>query len=259
MAGESKAALITGGARGIGKGIVLELARNGWDVAVNYVSSRESAEATVAECLALGVHAVAVGGDVGDTMAHASMLDATLSAFGRIDLLVNNAGVAPSERRDLLEATEESFDRLIRTNLRGPYFLTQRVANHFVSRDAPADGPRGMIINVSSISVYTASTNRGDYCVSKAGVAMATALFADRLAEFGIPVFEVRPGVIRTDMTSGVTSKYDALIAEGLTPIRRWGTPQDVGKAVAALAQGNFPFSTGDAFNVDGGFHLRRL
>jgi NAD(P)-dependent dehydrogenase (short-subunit alcohol dehydrogenase family) len=177
-------------------------------------------------------------------------------------LLVNNAGIGPAQRADLLQAAEDSFDRLIATNLKGPYFLTQAAANWMIDhlRQNPDDplGP-GQIITISSISAYTASVNRGDYCVSKAGLSMMTALFAARLAEYKINVFEIRPGIIATDMTSGVKGKYDALLEKGLTPINRWGTPEDIGKAVAAIASRAFPFSTGEVFNIDGGFHLRIL
>jgi NAD(P)-dependent dehydrogenase (short-subunit alcohol dehydrogenase family) len=174
---------------------------------------------------------------------------------------VNNAGIAPDVRADLLDATEASFDRLIAINLKGPYFLTQRVAAQMIRQvEADADrSPAPRIVNITSISAYAASVNRGDYCISKAGLGMMTALWAARLAPHRIGVYEVRPGVIATDMTSAVREKYDALIASGAWPIRRWGTPEDVGRAVAAIARGDFPFSTGEVFNVDGGFHLRTL
>ena len=188
----------------------------------------------------------------------------TRETYGRIDLLVNNAGVAPHQRADILEADEASFDRLIAINVKGPYFLTQRVARWMIEqqRSASASVPSAAppkIVTISSISAYTASTNRGDYCLAKAALSMLTPLFAARLAEHGIHVYEIRPGIIATDMTQAVTAKYDALIANGLTPIRRWGTPEDVGRAVAAIARGAFPFSTGEVINVDGGFHLRIL
>jgi len=195
-------------------------------------------------------------------MAHGreQLLKAVIDRFGWIDLLVNNAGVAPSERKDLLESTEESFDRLIKINLRGPFFLTQAVANFWLAGLAEhAARRRPKVITISSISAYTASINRGDYCMSKAGLAMMTQLFAVRLAGEGIGVYEIRPGVVATDMTGPVKEEYDRLIAEGLTPIARWGTPEDVGRAVVAIAQDQFPFSTGEVFNVDGGFHIRRL
>ncbi len=190
------------------------------------------------------------------------LVQSVLSNYGHIDLLVNNAGVAPQVRADLLEASEESFDRLIGINLKGPYFLTQLVAKQMIEQMRNGDvgffGPP-RIITISSVSAYTASTNRGDYCISKAGLSMMTALFAARLAEYGINVYEVRPGIIATDMTAGVKEKYDRLVEQGAWPIKRWGQPEDVGRAVAAIARGDLPFSTGEVINVDGGFHLRML
>jgi 3-oxoacyl-[acyl-carrier protein] reductase len=189
------------------------------------------------------------------------LVEETIKRFGRIDLLVNNAGVAPNVRADILEAGEESFDRMIDINLKGPYFLTQLVARQMIKQaeGAKSEASSGMIITISSISAYTASINRGDYCIAKAGLGMMTSLYAARLAEYGINVYEIRPGVIATDMTEPVKDKYDKLIAEGLTPIQRWGRPDDIGKAVVAIAAGLLPFSTGEVINVDGGFHLRRL
>ena len=186
----------------------------------------------------------------------------TVANFARIDLLVNNAGVAPKVRADLLDAGEESFDRLYAINLKGPFFLTQLVAKQMLKQAPDAEGFRGRIVNITSISVYTASINRGDYCMVKAGLAMMTKLFADRLANDGINVYEIRPGVIATDMTGGVKEKYDKLIItdeRGITPLRRWGQPADIGRAVRAIAEDRFPFSTGAVFDVDGGFHLHRL
>ncbi len=181
----------------------------------------------------------------------------TVKAFGRIDLLVNNAGIAPTVRADLLEAGEESFDRLYAVNLMGPHFLTQLMAKQMLQQVPDAEKFRGRIVSITSISAYTASVNRGDYCMVKAGLAMMTKLFADRLAADGINVYEIRPGIVATDMTSGVQAKYDKLILEqGITPLRRWGQPEDVGRAVRAIAEDRFPFSTGAVFDVDGGFHL---
>jgi NAD(P)-dependent dehydrogenase (short-subunit alcohol dehydrogenase family) len=182
-----------------------------------------------------------------------------MDTFGKIDLLVNNAGVAPKERLDLLNMTEESLDYVLDINLKGTLFLTQLVANQMIYtiKSGKTDNPR--IINISSISAYTASINRGEYCIAKAGVGMLTKLFADRLAEYGILVYEIRPGIIATDMTSTVKDKYDDLIDNGLTPIKRWGMPEDVANAVSALCSNNFLFSTGEVINVDGGFHIRRL
>lgn len=256
------ASLVTGAGRGIGRGIALELARLGHAVVINYAGNMDAA----LECLQLvreaGGDGITVRADVSLTEDRERLVDEMLAAYGRIDLLVNNAGVAPNARDDLLEAGEESFDRLIDINLKGPYFLTQRVARQMIrqvqSGDVNAFGPP-RIVTISSISAYTASVNRGDYCVAKAGLAMMTKLYAARLAEFGINVYEIRPGVIATDMTAGVKEKYDTLISQGAWPIRRWGEPSDIGRAVAAIARGDLPYSTGEVINVDGGFHLRTL
>ena len=241
------------------------MARAGHSVAINFASNRDAAqecrrlcqEAAPADC---GSSFEIFAGDISLTQDRARLLQAVTERFGWIDLLVNNAGVPPTERKDLLEATEESFGRLIGINLRGPFFLTQAVAKYWLAKLAEHAGrPRPKIITISSISAYTASINRGDYCVSKAGLSMMTQLFAVRLAGEGIGVYEIRPGIVATDMTGPVKEKYDRMIAEGLTPIARWGTPEDVGRAVVAIALGQFPFSTGEVINVDGGFHIRRL
>ena len=254
--------LVTGSSRGIGRGIAIELGRLGHTVVINYAGN----EAAAAECLQMvrdsGGDGIIVQGDVSQEADRERMVQTVIDTYGRIDLLVNNAGVAPNVRADILEAGEESFDRLININLKGPYFLTQRVAKQMIAQvEANLDdsGPRPQIVTVSSISAYTASTNRGDYCISKAGLGMMTALWAARLAEWGIRVYEIRPGVIATDMTGGVKEKYDKMIEDGVWPINRWGEPSDIGRAVAAIARGDFPFSTGEVFNVDGGFHLRTL
>ena len=258
-------ALVSGASRGIGRGIALALARAGHSVAINYASNRDAAE----ECRRLCQAAVPAdsaasfdifSADISLASEREKLLKAVVDRFGWVDLLVNNAGVAPAERKDLLQATEESFNRLIAINLRGPFFLTQAMANLWLAGlKSHSDRPWPKVITVSSISAYTASTNRGDYCVTKAGLSMMTQLFAVRLASEGIGVYEIRPGVVATDMTGPVKEKYDRLIADGLTPIARWGTPEDVGRAVVAIAQDHFPFSTGEVFNVDGGFHIRRL
>lgn len=260
-------ALVTGASRGIGRGIALELARTGHDLVINFASNHKAAAAAAKACVAAGqeaghpVRAEPCRADIAEAGDRATLLDFTRSTFGRLDLLVNNAGVAPDVRADLLEAGEESFDRLMRINVKGPYFLTQAVAKWMIEeiRNPKSEARSPKIVTVSSISAYTASVNRGDYCVSKAALSMLTPLFAARLAEYGIQVFEIRPGVIATDMTGPVKEKYDRLIAEGLTPIARWGQPEDVGRAVAAIAGDRFPFSTGEVINVDGGFHLRTL
>ena len=254
-----RVALITGASRGIGRGIAVEVARAGHDVLVNYRTNREAAEQTKACVEKEGRRAAIFQADVADLQAAERLVRYTVETFGRIDLLVNNAGIAPKVRADILEANPESFDEVLSTNLRGPYFLTQAVSNRMIEmiREGILTAPK--IVTISSISAYTASTSRGEYCVSKAGVGMLTKLFSDRLAEYGITVNEIQPGLIQTDMTGAVRDKYDTLISEGLTPIRRWGMPEDVGRAVAAIASGYFDFTTGAAIPVDGGFHLRRL
>jgi NAD(P)-dependent dehydrogenase (short-subunit alcohol dehydrogenase family) len=255
-----KTALVTGASRGIGRGIALELAQGGCRVAINYAGNAAAAAEALALVREAGGEGFTLQGDIAQAADRARLVAETTKAFGRIDLLVNNAGVAPSVRADLLEAGEESFDRLFAINLKGPFFLTQLVARQMLAQAPDGEGSRGRIVNITSISAYTASINRGDYCMVKAGLAMMTKLFADRLAADGINVYEIRPGIVATDMTSGVQAKYDRLILEeGITPIRRWGQPSDVGRAVRAIAEDRFPFSTGAVFDVDGGYHLHRL
>lgn len=258
----SKTALVTGASRGIGRGIAIELARTGARVAINYAGNAEAAAEALSLVKAAGGDGFIVQGDVAVAADRERLVAETMEKFGRIDLLVNNAGVAPKVRADLLDCGEESFDRLFEINLKGPFFLTQLVAKQMLKQAPDAEGFRGRIVNITSISAYTASINRGDYCMVKAGLAMMTKLFADRLANDGINVYEIRPGVIATDMTGGVKEKYDKLIItdeRGITPIRRWGKPEDIGRAVRAIAEDRFPFSTGACFDVDGGFHLHRL
>jgi NAD(P)-dependent dehydrogenase (short-subunit alcohol dehydrogenase family) len=289
-------ALITGASRGIGRGIALELAPLGYDLVVNFTNNTAAASQTASDCLARAresgrrIRAEICQADIAAAPDRQKLIDFTQRTFGRLDLLVNNAGVAPAVRADLLQTTEDSFDRLIRVNLKGPFFLTQLAARWMIEQisqraevrknaDAPSHssslpdegGGRGVptaagtgsfrpkIVTISSISAYAASVNRADYCVSKAGLSMLTPLYAARLAEHGIQVFEIRPGIVATDMSGRVKDKYDTLIASGLTPIQRWGAPEDVGRAVAAIALDLLPFSTGEVINVDGGFHLRRL
>jgi 3-oxoacyl-[acyl-carrier protein] reductase len=255
-----RVALVTGGSRGIGFGVALELAGAGFDVAIN--GRREAGETleAIEKLKAAGAKVLYVRADVADRASRTRMLEEIRGAFGRLDVLVNNAGVAPDVRADVLEASEESFDRLISINLKGPYFLTQAAANWMVrQRKENGDSWRGCIINVSSISATVASVNRGDYCITKAGVAMATKLWAVRLAEFGIDVYEIRPGIIATDMTSGVKEKYDRLIEGGLALEKRWGVPKDVGRAAAVLAKGEISYATGQVLQVDGGFGVERL
>lgn len=255
-------ALITGSSRGIGRGIAITLARCArHDLVINFAGNADAARECRELCLAESagkIRVEIVQADVSLAADRARMIDSIRATFGRLDLLVNNAGVAPNVRADILEAGEESFDRLISINLKGPYFLTQLAAKLIIESAPLADIPRA-VVNITSISAFTASVNRGDYCIAKAGLAMMTQLYAVRLAEFGIGVFEIQPGVIATDMTGPVQAKYDALFASGLAPINRWGQPDDIGKAVAAVALGSFPYSTGQVFQVDGGFHIRTL
>lgn len=249
-------ALVTGAARGIGAAIAAELAKCGYDVAV---LDMIDATATVAAIEAAGRKGLALTGDVTSAGDRAAALKKIEDRFGRLDMLVNNAGVAPKVRADILEATEESYDRVMTINVKGPYFLTQAVANWMIRQRKDRPETFMNIVNISSMSAYTASVGRGEYCLSKAGVSMATKLWAARLAEFGINVYEIRPGIIATDMTSAVKDKYDKLIAEGITPIKRWGYPADIAAAVGACARGHLAFSTGEVINVDGGYHLRVL
>lgn len=254
-----KVALITGGSRGIGLGIAKSLASAGFDLAINGVRKEEDAREPLEALRQIGAEVVYCQGDVGDENARQSIFNTIKSHFGRLNILVNNAGVAPKERKDILEATEESFDYVVRTNLTSSYFLSQSAANWMISQKEGDKEFEAAIINISSISATVASVNRGEYCIAKAGMSMATQLFAVRLGEFNIPVYEVRPGIIATDMTSGVKEKYDRLFAEGLAVQERWGLPEDVGKAVAALAFGSFPYSTGQVIMVDGGMNIPRL
>jgi NAD(P)-dependent dehydrogenase (short-subunit alcohol dehydrogenase family) len=263
--GDPPVVLVTGASRGIGRGIARRLAAQGCSVAINYASNQDAAEETASSCARAAPSPaqafVPIRGDVGSAADRAALLRETLDRYGRLDALVNNAGVAPRVRADVTEATEESFAEMIRTNLQGPYFLTQGVARYWLGTDRPP--PRLAIgfavVFITSISADTASTNRGDYCISKAGLAMAARLWAARLAGEGIFVFELRPGIVATDMTAGVKAKYDRLLAEGIVPQMRWGTPEDVGAGVGALLAGQFPFSHGAVIPIDGGFHLRRL
>ena len=255
-----RTALVTGASRGIGRGIAEALAQNGWNVALGYHTNETAANEVVDYVEKNGNRAVAVKGDVGSAEDRLQMVDVTTAVLGSISLLVNNAGIAPTERKDILDESEESFDKIITANLKGPYFLTQLVANQMIAATKSGSIDGGQVIFITSISSYTASVNRGDYCVSKAGLGMAAKLWAARLAEFGISVFEVQPGIIETDMTGGAKEKYDRLIhTEGLLPIARWGTPADVGMTVAAIAERRLPYSTGAVIPVDGGFHLKTL
>lgn len=252
-------ALVTGGSRGIGLGIAKCLAKEGFDLAINGMRQEAETSETLDALKALGADVVYCRGDVGNAKERQGIMDKINSHFGRLNVLVNNAGVAPKERKDILDATEESFDYVLKTNLNSTYFLSQLAANWMVAQKKENADFKASIINISSISATIASVNRGEYCVAKAGMSMATQLFAVRLGEYDIPVYEVRPGVIATDMTSGVTEKYDKLIGEGLCVQARWGLPEDVGLAVGSLAKGDFPYSTGQVIMVDGGLSIPRL
>ena len=254
-----RVALVTGGTRGIGLGVARSLAAEGFDLALCGVREEAQVEGVLAELRATGGEVRYVRADVASRAGRELLVTAVRSAFGRLHVLVNNAGVAPAVRADLLEAGEESFDRLVGINLKGPYFLTQSIARFMLEQKQREPGYAGAIVFVTSVSAEAASTNRGDYCVSKAGLAMAARLFALRLAASGIPVYEVRPGIIHTDMTANATETYDRRIAEGLVPQGRWGEPEDVGRVVAALARGDAAYATGAVIPVDGGFSIPRL
>lgn len=254
-----KVALITGAGRGIGLGIASALAAEGCDIVIADIHPEEVVARALSELRGLGAEVLYCIADVADREARGRMLDQIRERFGRLNVLVNNAGVAPRVRADILEATEESFDWVMSINLKGPYFLTQAVANWMIAQQKENPDFEGCIINISSISATVASPNRGEYCISKAGLSMATKLWAARLGEFGIPVYEIRPGIIKTPMTEAVAEKYDRLIAEGLTIQTRWGFPEDVGKAVAMLVRGDLPYSTGQVIMVDGGMTVQRL
>jgi len=254
-----RVALVTGAAQGIGHGIARHLAAAGLDLAIADVQPEDAVTVAMDELRAIGARVLYCRGDIGVATDRAAMLAAVEAEFGRLDVLVNNAGVAPKVRLDLLETTEESYERVMRINLQGPLFLTQAVARAMVDRRQADADFAGCIVNISSISAETASVSRGEYCLSKAGMSMMTKLFAVRLAEHGIPVYEIRPGIIETPMTAGVKGKYDALIDGGLLLQRRWGTPEDIGKAVAMLVRGDLAYSTGQVIGVDGGFAVSRL
>ena len=254
--------LVTGASRGLGRGIALHLAGLGHSVAVNFASNADAAAVTVGECekrkADTGQKFVAVRGDVGTSAGRKAIIDGTLSSFGRIDALVNNAGIAPRIRADMTETSEESFEELMRVNLQGPFFLTQAVVRHWREGQKTGRLPGGFkIIFNTSVSAVIPSVNRPEYCISKAGLAMAVQLWAVRLAAEGIQVFELRPGIMESDMTAGVKEKYDAMIADGLIPLGRWGNGDDVGKAVGAVLQGSFPYSSGQVITIDGGLSMK--
>jgi len=259
MPERKKVALVTGGGRGIGFGVAAALAGDGCDLAICGVRQPDAVTDAVDRLRLLGAEVLYCRCDVSEPDQRRNMLAAIRQRFGRLNVLVNNAGVAPSVRTDILEATEESYERVMRINLQGPYFLTQAVANWMIEQRQADDRFAACIINISSISATVASPSRGEYCISKAGISMATQLWAVRLGEFGINVYEIRPGIIKTDMTAPVVEKYDRLIAEGLCVQPRWGMPEDIGKAAASLARGDLPYSTGEVIMVDGGLTLPRL
>jgi NAD(P)-dependent dehydrogenase (short-subunit alcohol dehydrogenase family) len=254
-----KVALITGAGRGIGLGIAKCLASDGCDIAIADIHEESAVQDAMAELKKLGAEALYCRADVSDKNARARMLTDIRKRFGRLHVLVNNAGVAPKVRADILEATEESYEWVMKINLQGPYFLTQAAANWMVEQKKQDASFSGCIVNISSVSSTVASPSRGEYCLSKAGVSMATKLWAARLGEFNIPVYEIRPGIIQTDMTATVKEKYDKLIGQGLLVQSRWGQPGDIGKAVAMLVRGDLAYSTGQVIMVDGGQTVQRL
>ena len=255
----SKLALITGGTRGIGLGIAIELAKEGFDLALNGLRDENHVKLVLVELSKYGVEVAYFRGDISKSAVRTQMVETIINRFGKINILINNAGIAPLERKDILDATEESFENVLTVNLQGPYFLTQLVAKKMINQKKLFPDEFFCIINISSVSATTASVNRGEYCISKAGISMASLVFSDRLSEDGILVFEVRPGLIQTDMTARVKDKYDKMIAEGVIPQKRWGMPEDIGKAVASLARGDWEFSTGSVFEISGGLNIRSL
>lgn len=256
---QKKIAIITGSGRGIGRGICVELAHAGWTLVINDIGNPQPPEETLALVRAAGSDGKIVMADITSPADRERIVQETLQTFGQIDLLVNNAGIAPRQRLDILEISEQSLNEVMAVNLVGPFFLTQIVSLAMIELIAKNIIQHPKIVNIASISAYTSSTSRAEYCLSKAGVAMATLLYADRLANEGINVYEIRPGIIETPMTAGVKEKYDRLIENNITPIKRWGQPEDIGRAITAIAEGYLPFSTGQVIDVDGGFHIQRL
>ncbi len=256
---KKKVALVTGGARGIGLGIALELAEESFDIAIADVQDEAAVSENISKLRGGGAKVLYCRCDISSATDRKAALVKIKGELGRLNVLVNNAGVAPSVRADILDAGEESYERVMKINLQGPYFLTQAAAKMMIEEKKADPSFQGAIINISSISAETASVSRGEYCISKAGVSMATKLWAVRLSEYGIPVYEVRPGIIMTDMTSAVKEKYDKLIAEGLLLQKRWGLPDDIARCVAMMARGDIAYSTGQVVNVDGGFSISRL
>ena len=262
MANQTKnkrVALITGGSRGIGLGCAKCLAKEGFDLAINGLREESAVEESLGALRSLGANVIYCRGDIGSAEDRDSILEKVKSRYGRLHVLVNNAGVAPKERKDILEVSEQSFEYVLKINLQATFFLTQSAANWMIAQKKADTGFEGCIITNSSISATVASVSRGEYCIAKAGLSMTSQLFAVRLGEYGIPVYEIRPGITKTDMTGGVVDKYDKLLEEGLCVQPRWGYPEDVGKAVAALARGDFPYSTGQVILIDGGLTIPRL
>jgi len=259
MSSDRRVALVTGGSRGIGLGIAHCLAGEGCALAINGVREQAAVEPSLAALRKTGTEVTYCRGDVSSAADRQAILDQVESEFGRLDVLVNNAGITSPGRKDILEADESTLDKVLAVNLKGPFFLTQAAANWMIRQRGARPDFAGCIVNISSISAVVVSTHRGDYCMSKAALAMATQLWAARLAEFDIPVFEIRPGMIESDMTAPVKAKYDKLIDEGLTLQPRWGTPTDIGKAVATLVRGDLAYATGQVLTIDGGLTLRRL
>lgn len=259
MENNQKVAVITGSGRGIGRGIAIQLAQKGWLIVINDIGNPAPPEETLALVRQAGADGVIVLGNITSAEDRQKIVDDTITAFGRIDLLVNNAGIGPRVRMDMLEISVESMHEVLEVNTIGPYFLTQLVAKKMIELKHAGKIEHPKIINIGSMSAYTSSTSRAEYCISKAAVSMNTLLYADRLAEEGINVYEIRPGIIQTPLTEIVKDKYDKLISEGITPIKRWGQPEDIGKAITAIAEDYLPFSTGQVIDVDGGFHIHRL
>ncbi|MBR9997321.1 MAG: 3-ketoacyl-ACP reductase [Cyclobacteriaceae bacterium] len=255
----NRVALITGGTRGIGLGIAKCLSMEGFELILNGIRAESEVEHVTSALRKEGIRVYYIQGNTGIEHDRNEIIHFTREKFGRLDILVNNAGIAPRERKDILETTLDSFEEVLNVNLTGPYFLTQLAANWMIAQGKRDINFRGIIVNISSISATVASVNRGEYCISKAGMSMVTKLFAARLGEYNIPVYEVRPGVVDTDMTAGAKEKYDRLIGEGLCVQKRWGKPEDVGRAVASLVRGDFPYSTGQVIMVDGGLTISRL
>jgi 3-oxoacyl-[acyl-carrier protein] reductase len=255
----NKVAIITGAGRGIGRGIALQLARHGWKIVINDIGNPEAPAETLDLVRKEGSDGLVVLANITAAAERKHIVDETIKAYGQINLLVNNAGIGPRVRMDMLEIGEESMIEVLAVNTIGPYFLTQLVSKKMIELISQKIIESGIIVNIGSISAYTSSTSRAEYCISKAAMTMNTILFADRLSAEGIQVFEIRPGIIKTPLTEIVKDKYDKLITDGLLPIKRWGLPEDIGKAIVAIAEGFLPYSTGQIIDVDGGFHIHRL